>query len=381
MMMPKAEDNSNLNYEYNPALYRELKAKVSLLSEFAGNSVGPAKGFDCEDFYTLLIEQAALIMKAPVSTLRLLSRDEKLVLKDSYGLSETSNFREYISLEKSISERVAKEGTPYIINKLDSGRDITEKDLLQEDRLHSLLSVPLKTKKKVIGSLSVYSARPDSYTEDDINIMSILANQAGVIIENGRLSARSRVQSLNTVSVLVNIIDAKDSYTRGHSEKVMRYSLMIAEALGFAEQQKESIQQASLLHDIGKIGVDRGVLKKPGPLNQKEWEQIHAHPRLGAEIVDNTGLLTELVPTILHHHAKYEGGGYPNPEKRDQHIPFGARILAVADAFEAMTSNRPYRKSFSMREAKEELKRCSGTQFDPEVVDIFVNIMDGGEMF
>ena len=219
--------------------------------------------------------------------------------------------------------------------------------------------------------------RLDNYKDNDVNIISILANQIALVIENGRLTAQTRIQSLNTISVLANVIDAKDTYTRGHSEKVMRYSLLIAGALGLPEKEKEIIQYASLLHDIGKIGVDIGVLKKAGPLDKKEWEQIHAHPQIGAEIVDNTGLLGELVPVILHHHERYEGGGYPSPERKTKNIPIGARILAVADAFEAMTSDRPYRKSLSMQEAKEELKKCSGTQFDPEVVDVFITILEG----
>ena len=377
-MTPRTDHKTVSDKGVSGDLYQELKEKVSRLAEFARESSGVGKDCDYEQLFELIVEQTVSLMRAPVCILRLLSRDAKrLILKASYGLSETSEFKGYISLGKSISGRVVKNGTACIINDLDSELQSSEHVLVEEERLHSLLAVPLLTNKKAIGSLTVYSTRLDNYKDNDVNIMSILANQAAMITENGRLTAQTRIQSLNTISVLANVIDTKDTYTRGHSEKVMRYSLLIAEALGLPEKEKEIIQYASLLHDIGKIGVDIGVLKKEGPLDKKEWEQIHAHPQIGAEIVDNTGLLGELVPVILHHHERYEGGGYPSPERKTKNIPIGARILAVADAFEAMTSDRPYRKSLSMQEAKEELKKCSGTQFDPKVVDVFITILEG----
>jgi diguanylate cyclase (GGDEF)-like protein/putative nucleotidyltransferase with HDIG domain len=187
--------------------------------------------------------------------------------------------------------------------------------------------------------------------------------------------ADTNVMVLNTIYALAATVDAKDHYTYGHSKKVSKYASEIAEALGYSKDKIATIHTAGLLHDIGKIGVSDAILGKRSPLNEEEWEPIHAHPDMGASIIRNVECLKDCLPGIQYHHERYDGTGYPTGLKGDN-IPLDARILAVADSFDAMTSERPYRnQSRTKEEALEELIRNAGTQFDPNVVRAFVNLM------
>lgn len=177
---------------------------------------------------------------------------------------------------------------------------------------------------------------------------------------------------LDMIKAVARVIDAGDPYMRGHCDKVMKYALAICKRLKLAKSQINAIKNASLLHDIGKMGIDSSILRKAGTLTSRDWNKVRLHPEIGAKIVGEGGLLKDEVPIIRYHHTRYDGNGYPVNGKRDGDIPLGARIIAVADAFDAMTSNRPYRKAMTKREAIDELRRCSGSQFDPEIVEAFL---------
>jgi diguanylate cyclase (GGDEF)-like protein len=184
----------------------------------------------------------------------------------------------------------------------------------------------------------------------------------------------ARPRALSIIYALAATVDAKDSYTYGHSRKVSEYAVAIAESYKLPQDRISTIRAASLLHDIGKVGVPDSILNKKAPLTEEEWKPIKAHPELGVEILRHVIDLVNCLPAILHHHERYDGGGYPAGLSGDG-IPLEARILAVADAYDAMTSPRPYREQLSLEEAVNELRRCAGKQFDPEVVEIFCNII------
>ena len=184
----------------------------------------------------------------------------------------------------------------------------------------------------------------------------------------------ARRGALNIIYALAATVDAKDHYTYGHSKKVSEYAVTLAEALGLPGDRITTIRAAALLHDIGKIGVPDSILNKEGTLTEEEWEQIKLHPQDGVEILRHVINLVNCLPAILHHHEHYDGNGYPSSLKGED-IPAEARILAVADAYDAITSLRPYRQRLSPQQALDELKRCAGTQFDPGLVEIFCKLM------
>jgi diguanylate cyclase (GGDEF)-like protein len=185
----------------------------------------------------------------------------------------------------------------------------------------------------------------------------------------------TRPRALSIIYALAATVDAKDHYTYGHSRKVSDYSVAIAEALDLPQDRIATIRAASLLHDIGKVGIPDSILSKEGPLTDEEWEPVKIHPKLGVEILRHIIDLVNCLPAILHHHEHYDGRGYPSGLKGDS-IPLEGRILAIADAYDAMTSPRPYREQQSAQQALEELRRCAGTQFDPELVELFCTLIE-----
>jgi len=180
--------------------------------------------------------------------------------------------------------------------------------------------------------------------------------------------------SLNVVSSLAGAIDAKDTYTRGHSQAVAEYSEALAKAINLSEKKVHRIKLAALLHDVGKIGISESILRKPGALTDHEWEIMKQHPIIGAKkVLEPVKTLKDLIPIVKHHHERIDGCGYPDRLKEDE-IPLGAKIVAIADAFHALISHRPYRKALSLDKAIEILKSGAGTQWDKELVRKFISI-------
>ncbi len=189
------------------------------------------------------------------------------------------------------------------------------------------------------------------------------------------LRAREKKILLQNVINLVRVIEAKDEYTAGHSNRVAEYAEKIARKLRLSEFEIESLKNAAYLHDIGKIRTDLSILKKPKKLKLDEWDQIKEHPTIGYEIVSDIGLQKSVSLAILYHHEKYDGSGYPGELKKDR-IPLFARILCVADSFDAMVTTREYKRTFTMEEAAQELRKGAGTHFDPQIVNIFCKILE-----
>lgn len=191
-------------------------------------------------------------------------------------------------------------------------------------------------------------------------------------------ASRTRTQKmfLNILQVMAKVLEAKDSNTRSHSENVAKYARQIARRLGYCEEEMEAIQIAGILHDFGKIGVDEALLRKPGSLTDAEYQNIKQHPLIASIILEPLDELKAVIKDIRHHHERYDGSGYPDGLSGGD-IPLGARILSIADSYDAMTSRRSYHEPLKAEVAINELKRCAGTQFDPELVVIFEEIIMG----
>lgn len=180
---------------------------------------------------------------------------------------------------------------------------------------------------------------------------------------------------LESIETLRYTVEAKDTYTRGHSDRVSAYSVLLGEKLGLSEKELNDLKIGGLFHDIGKIGVPDSILLKDSKLTDDEYSEIKNHPAIGAHILSNATIFSDIIPIVKHHHERFDGFGYPGKLKGEE-IPYLARITAVADAFDAMTSKRTYRNSLSLDVVKAELEKCKGTQFDPECADAFLDILN-----
>lgn len=180
---------------------------------------------------------------------------------------------------------------------------------------------------------------------------------------------------LESIETLRYTVEAKDAYTRGHSDRVSAYSVLLGEKLGLSEKELNDLKIGGLFHDIGKIGVPDSILLKDSKLTDDEYSEIKNHPAIGAHILSNATIFSDIIPIVKHHHERFDGFGYPGKLKGEE-IPYLARITAVADAFDAMTSKRTYRNSLSLDIVKSEIEKCKGTQFDPECADAFLDILN-----
>ena len=228
------------------------------------------------------------------------------------------------------------------------------------------------TKEAIIGraDAALYQAKQAGRNRTCLSSEVVKAGASLISME-----LESKERALSIIYALAATVDAKDHYTYGHSKKVSQYAVALSEALGLPPEKVGTIRAAGLLHDIGKIAVPDSTLNKAGPLTEEEWEPLRAHPELGMEILKHVIDLVNCLPAVLHHHEHYDGSGYPHGLKGED-IPLEARIMAIADVYDAITSIRPYRNQLTPQEALDELKRCAGTQFDPGLVEAFCRAIE-----
>ena len=315
------------------------------------------------------------MMNALRCELRLLDlTGELLEVRASRGLSKSFLSSTAIRVGEGIIGSCFSQRLP--ISVVDARKDPRTKytSLVKREKLAGLLAVPIMQRGRPIGVITIYTSKPRDFSQDEIDLLSTFASQASIAIENAKLYAEMKRQYLSMVMALAAAIEAKDSYTHGHSTKVMEYAVKIGEELGLSEDEIETVRYAGLLHDIGKIGIKDVILTKEGHLTDEEINELHRHPEYGASIMERVEILKEIAPLTLYHHERYDGTGYPLGLKGDQ-IPLGARILAVADTYDAMIADRPYRKAFPFEYVKHEMKKAAGTQLDPEIVKIFFEIL------
>jgi diguanylate cyclase (GGDEF)-like protein len=245
------------------------------------------------------------------------------------------------------------------------GEALARDETLREDRL---LAIPIYVRDEFNGVIVCVDGEFDELEDE---VLLALGDHAGAILQNARLHRELRGSYLATVTMLAEAIQAKDPFLRGHSEEVSAYVAAVAERLSMDGGSRERLVFGSLLHDVGKIGISERILHKPARLTPEEFAIVQLHPRIGYRLLEQVPALRPIAPAILHHHERYDGGGYPTGLRGEQ-IPLEARIVAVADAFSAMTADRPYRARMPLEEACTELEANAGTQFDPEIVRIFV---------
>jgi HD-GYP domain-containing protein (c-di-GMP phosphodiesterase class II) len=240
-----------------------------------------------------------------------------------------------------------------------------------------LLAVPLMRQDQVLGCLFALDKEDGDFDSVDSKLLNSIANESAIYLENATLYDDVHGLMMGLLHSLTSAVDAKDAYTCGHSERVALLSRNLAQQINLPDADVEQIYMAGLLHDVGKIGVPESVLQKPGRLTPEEFEHMKKHPEIGARIMADVKQLKPILPGVLHHHERYDGKGYPHGLAGER-IPLMGRIICLADCFDAMTSSRTYRKALPVEVALNEIRRCSGTQFDPSLAEAFLRSTPDG---
>lgn len=248
--------------------------------------------------------------------------------------------------------------------------DITEIKSFAYLAMTPMICAPLVMKEKTLGMIIVGGRKvPEVFDEDEVNLLANVAAQTAVSIENARLNLDMEKTYFETISALALAVDAKDRYSRGHLDRVADICVLIARKLGLDAQDIQTLRDAARLHDLGKIGIPDEVLQKKGPLNEQEWALMRKHPEIGESIIKPIRSLSHLCDVVRHHHEKLDGTGYPDGLKGDAISPL-ARITAIADIYDALTSERPYRSRMSSEQAYEELRKMGG-KLDQDIIETF----------
>lgn len=245
--------------------------------------------------------------------------------------------------------------------------------------IHSVIAVPIETPEHVLGVIYVDTvSQSEAFVKHDLELLLAIGKQAGVAIQRAQFSGQLQQMLRGTVRALAAAIEAKDDYTRGHSDRVTQFAMQIGRAIGLPEARLRMLELAGFLHDVGKIGIPENLLRKAGPLTKEEYEIVKQHARLGGDIIQNIAGADEIAEAVLHHHERWDGRGYPDAVPAEK-TSILARILTVADAYDAMSSQRPYRDRLAQEHVVRTLREGAGAQFDPAVVEVFLGVLGEAE--
>lgn len=326
-----------------------------------------------DTFLSIILETTVNAVDGKTGLLLIVDEsNNELVIKNFYGLDEASVQSKRIPID-GVAAWVIKQKRPLLIPKLQKISAVESGSSLFEP---PLLCAPLIFQNKILGVIVVSGRKQDAnFEENELILLSNLASQIALAIENARLNADNQKTYLETITALALAVEARDIYSRGHSDRVGEYAIKIADKLSLNEQQIKTIKEASQLHDVGKIGIGDDILRKPAVLNDFEQNIMQQHPVIGEGIIIPLKGLAHLRDPIRHHHEWLDGTGYPDHLKAEQ-ISLESRILAVADSFDAMTTDRPYRKGMDFRQAKEDLLTYKNVRYDGKVVDALINSLN-----
>ncbi len=353
----------------------ELESSRQLIKKLLsriGTAIVSYEGID--NILNMVIENMVGALEAQMGSLMLVDGEkQELYVKTTWSRNgEVTDPAYRIKLGEGIAGWVAKEGRPM----RSAGKPLTLGFAAQESVGDgAILCVPLKLREHPIGVVAVLRQNASrTFTEDDESLVTNIGSQMAVAIENYRLNLDVERTYVETIMALALAVEAKDPYSAGHSKRVGFYATQIGEVMGLDAEALRTVNDAGVLHDIGKIGIKDDILLKPSPLTSDEEKIMQQHPIIGEAIVKPVRSLQRVVALVRHHHEKYDGTGYPAGLKGDQ-IPLGARILSVADTYDSMVTDRPYRKRLPIETAKAELRKHAGQQHDPVVVDAFLRVL------
>lgn len=368
---------SKLQKKYHKKINELGQMKVGLENIFKVNHAVTST-IDSRKVSSLITRQTCELMRADGCIFRHLDVHSKnLVIHASFGISEEMLKETFVvKLADSLSGKVAVTKKPLMIgNVSENPRLFHHPDILKQEGFSSIYYMPVVFRNETLGVLSIYSRKERKFSNDEIEVLKIFASQVGMAMHESRSYENTYMNYFNTIHALMLAMEARDSYTRGHTERVTKYAMQLARMLKLSRDEVEILRYASEVHDVGKIGIPDFILNKPGKLSPSERSIIELHPVKGAQMLEPLDFLRNAIPVVRHHHERYDGLGYPDKLSKDK-IPILSRIIACADAYDAMTSERSYRKrKLSTEEALLEIKNNAGTQFDPHIANLFVKAM------
>ena len=349
----------------------ELSHKIETINVMHEIDRGILSTLDTQEILETITSMVTRLIPAERATVVLVDRERGgFVYKAGFGVKLAKGA--FVPFSDTLATEIIQTGVPQFTTDLASEKDILplERALLDEG-YHAHIRVPLTVEGEIVGLFNVGSKKVGAFVSEHLTVLERLAAQTSVALKNARLIADLKDMFLGTITTLSSAIDAKSPWTAGHSKRVTRYALDIGKEMGLPAKDLKDLEMAGLLHDIGKLGTYQSILDKSYKLTEKETKVLRLHPAKGAEILFPIKQMREIIPAIRHHHEFYNGEGYPDGLKGEE-IPLMARILCVADSVDAMSADRPYRKGKPMNVIIAELKRCSGTQFDPKVAESFL---------
>ncbi len=332
-----------------------------------------------EELYPILVDRAVRLGRADHGALAILTPDGQ-TLTQVHATGAAAETPASTIPVAGPAVRVIKDGTPYVTD------DVAEEVRRGEWKpvpaayasLGPLAVVALRDEREIIGTMTVGRARSEQkepFVEAELRLLKAIAEMGGTAIHRSRLYQDLEESYIEMVLTLARAIDARDAYTGGHSERLAGLAEAAARMLGCRDEEIQHIRWGALLHDIGKIAVPDAILRKPARLTDEEWAVMRRHPETGEEILRPVERMHAVAKILRHHHEKWDGTGYPD-RLQEQMIPLGARIMAVVDAYSAITDERPYKPARTHEDAVAELRRAAGTQFDPRVVDAFCRAVE-----
>lgn len=352
----------------------DLRLRIKRLETLINTSMIFSSILDIDDLLDIVLKKAEEVMDAETSSVfRIDEEKNELYFVIARGMKGKVAKEIRVPMGKGIVGWVAQHNKPLLVADVHKDpRWFKGVDKKSKFTTRSIMAVPLVAKGKVIGVAEVLNKRGNRHFNNlDLELFASLGHQIAIAIENAALYKELDELFLASIRAIVEAVDAKDPYTRGHSARVVDYSLILGEALKLSKEELKKLEVSAILHDVGKIGIPDRILGKPGKLTFEEFAYMKRHPVLGSSIIEPIAELRGLIPNIMHHHERYDGSGYPHGLKGDD-IPFYARIICIADSFDAMTTDRPYRNKLGKKIAYDELENNRGTQFDPKLVPIFV---------
>ncbi|TWT04492.1 HD domain-containing protein [Planococcus sp. CPCC 101016] len=359
---------------------KDLESKIQELVTLLEASKQLNSNIEMEEVLENILLQMVQIVGAEAGTLWVLNKEQQTIkAAAAYGPSAPDILNIELNKDEGIVGKVIGTGEAQLIENVALNPDWADRvDHSSGFVTKSMITVPLAVKGKVLGALQLLNKKDIAFfSEQDISLAVALANQSALALHNSQMYDELQRMLLSMIRTLAKVLDARDPYTAGHSERVAKYALWIAQKLGLDAHDCEELYKAALLHDIGKIGIPDDILRKPGRLTNEEFAAIKQHTVIGANILSNMEpkeAMTQAIETALSHHERLDGTGYPHGLAGDE-IPLFARIVGVADAFDAMTTARSYSKGMSFKLGSEELIRCRETLFDSKIVDAFAGIL------